>query len=438
MTLQSRASDIAYPDSGSLAAFLNLQCITVFYYTFSSFFLRLCIYLLNLQSPRGSEAIPFFILEILVMASRNPTKRQKTSFKTPLVRHSNNSLSESLARSSRTPCVHPFGFSQLQPGKHVNFDQQSSRGSSDVKFDRASSTAPTSRAVSNGPSVSVAVAENDIDIQDREESDSLDEVIMAVDLRDKGTVGCCYYVAREEKLYLMEDVKYGGIDVIGALKLHVMPTTILLSSRVDESVESYLNQDQGVHESVNGDVERFHLPYILETRPSPEFYFEAGKSKLVNLRLGSDSEAHISFLAPGDTDIYEHYVDGDEPGYTRHQGKLLKLSARIDIESRLTMGCAGAVISYIQRRKAVDHLPGDLDSNMAFRISAIAMFNLDGIMFMNSDTLAALQILQSEVHPQAHNQGPTNTNSGSKEGLSVYGLFQNLARTPQGKHLLRQ
>lgn len=58
--------------------------------------------------------------------------------------------------------------------------------------------------------------------------------------------------------------------------------------------------------------------------------------------------------------------------------------------------------------------------------------------FLNSDTLAALQIIHSEVHPQAQNQGPTNTNSGSKEGLSVYGLFQNLARTPQGKALLRQ
>lgn len=57
---------------------------------------------------------------------------------------------------------------------------------------------------------------------------------------------------------------------------------------------------------------------------------------------------------------------------------------------------------------------------------------------MNADTLAALQILQSEFHPQAHNQGPTNTNPGSKEGLSVYGLFQHLARTPQGKHILRQ
>ena len=58
--------------------------------------------------------------------------------------------------------------------------------------------------------------------------------------------------------------------------------------------------------------------------------------------------------------------------------------------------------------------------------------------WINADTLAALQILQTEVHPQSHQQGPTNTPSGSKEGLSVYGLFSPLARTPQGKDLLRK
>lgn len=92
------------------------------------------------------------------------------------------------------------------------------RGSSADIYEKDKSTGPMSRVVFNGPPVSVAVAENDIDIQDREESDSLDEVIMAIDLRDKETVGCCYYVAREEKLYLMEDVKHGGIEVIGACK----------------------------------------------------------------------------------------------------------------------------------------------------------------------------------------------------------------------------
>lgn len=44
--------------------------------------------------------------------------------------------------------------------------------------------------------------------------------------------------------------------------------------------------------------------------------------------------------------------------------------------------------------------------------------------------------MHSQTHPQSHNQGPSA--SGSKEGLSIYGLFHNLARTPQGKHRLRQ
>ena len=59
--------------------------------------------------------------------------------------------------------------------------------------------------------------------------------------------------------------------------------------------------------------------------------------------------------------------------------------------------------------------------------------------FVNSDALASLQIVQSEPNPNSHSQGPSNSKgtSGSKEGLSIYGLFHHLARTPQGKALLR-
>lgn len=46
--------------------------------------------------------------------------------------------------------------------------------------------------------------------------------------------------------------------------------------------------------------------------------------------------------------------------------------------------------------------------------------------------------MHSQSHPQSHNQGPSRASSGPKEGLSVYGLFSHLARTPQGKQLLRQ
>ena len=64
------------------------------------------------------------------------------------------------------------------------------------------------------------------------------------------------------------------------------------------------------------------------------------------------------------------------------------------------------------------------------------MFTLSSQMFINSDTLASLQIMQSENHPNSQMQGP-NT-SGSKESLSVFGLFFHLASTPQGRRRLRR
>lgn len=42
----------------------------------------------------------------------------------------------------------------------------------------------------------------------------LSEVVMAVNVGKRGTVGCAYYLAREEKLYFMEDVQQGGVDVV--------------------------------------------------------------------------------------------------------------------------------------------------------------------------------------------------------------------------------
>jgi DNA mismatch repair protein MSH5 len=73
-----------------------------------------------------------------------------------------------------------------------------------------------------------------------------------------------------------------------------------------------------------------------------------------------------------------------------------------------------------------------------FRISTLEMFSLRETMFVNADTLHSLQILGAESHPASHNRGPTKASSGAKEGLSVYGLFHHLARTTQGRFLLRQ
>lgn len=50
--------------------------------------------------------------------------------------------------------------------------------------------------------------------EDPEADDTLNEIIMAVDLKPRGTVGCAYYVARNETLYLMEDIEVGDVEVV--------------------------------------------------------------------------------------------------------------------------------------------------------------------------------------------------------------------------------
>lgn len=44
--------------------------------------------------------------------------------------------------------------------------------------------------------------------------DDLGQVIVAIDMRESGTIGCSYYSAQEETLYLMGDIRFAGNDTI--------------------------------------------------------------------------------------------------------------------------------------------------------------------------------------------------------------------------------
>ena len=126
--------------------------------------------------------------------------------------------------------------------------------------------------------------------------------------------------------------------------------------------------------------DEFALPYIIECRPSPEFAYETGKNKLATLDLSGNGDPETSFLTPGDDDNYGAYDNAYEVGYTRRRGDTLRLSAWIDMESRLTIGCAGALLTYIGRRKSVEYLPNDATSDAFFRISLMESFSLQDIM----------------------------------------------------------
>ncbi|KAK0798959.1 hypothetical protein LTR75_009366 [Friedmanniomyces endolithicus] len=330
-----------------------------------------------------------------------------------------------------TQCTQPDGvkFSDLavKPSRQSLADSLQGKGRkrASSRLASAQSERPVSVASSHtsaGDARSRATTE--APPEDHEDhAENLSEVVMAVNLTERGTVGCAYYVAREEKLYFLEDVKLGGPNIVDQLKLFIDPTVVLVSTRCDEEVINRLDpESRKSGASTDGrSTDQTRLPYMLECRPGAEFGYDSARNKLVNLRLGQQGGPRVTFVVPGD-------------------GQLLRLSGWINVESRTTVGCAGAVLSYLQRRRTTAYLPHDQASAGMFRIATVEMFSLSGSMFINADTLLSLQIMSTESHPNAQYQGPAGKgwSSGAKEGLSVYGLFHHQAKTSQGRALLRQ
>ncbi|KAF2639892.1 hypothetical protein P280DRAFT_402438 [Massarina eburnea CBS 473.64] len=294
-----------------------------------------------------------------------------------------------------------------------------------------SSAQSRSRHASSGLSSGRRPTESDFD-----NGDALSEIIMVVDLQRRDIVGCSYYVASDETLYFMEDVQCGGADIVDALRVYIDPTIVIISTKTDDVVSHKLDPEGRSDASESGDHDQYRLPFLLEVRPPSEFSYGSAKSKLANLRLGDGHAYRRDFKVPGDNVLDESAHAGEEA--LGQQGQMLYLSGLIDMDSTLTIGCAGALLSYLQRRRAAAYLPGDPEAHQLFRISKLEMFSLRNTMFINADTLQSLQVLENESHPNSHNQGPTKANSGSKEGFSVYGLFHHLARTSQGRLRLKQ
>ena len=97
-----------------------------------------------------------------------------------------------------------------------------------------SQSSPTKRT--QGPSTSEAAQdeaqqERQRTVDELEEDDTLHEVMMAIDMRNRDTIGCCYYVAREEKLYFLSDITYGGLDIIDTCKFQELKYSELISKQ---------------------------------------------------------------------------------------------------------------------------------------------------------------------------------------------------------------
>jgi len=225
------------------------------------------------------------------------------------------------------------------------------------------------------------------------------------------------------------------------VKFQIKPTILLFPSRLDD-VEK-LNSEEG-------DI----VPYSVQVRPASEFAYDNAKRKLIALRIGEENGPVVNVP----TDMH------DVAGEDQMRGNLLRLVAWINTDSRITVGCAGAVLSCLQRKKAAGMYGNDVNERL--QIGSIEMFSmadvmcvnlfydgevLTGVRFVNADTVCGLQIFESESHPNFHMQG---RGGRGKEGLSLFGKqcfvlicrslsingsgIMNSTRSPLGHRMLKQ
>ncbi|KAK4212833.1 putative MSH5 protein [Rhypophila decipiens] len=259
------------------------------------------------------------------------------------------------------------------------------------------------------PSPASSTVRTRLEVLEENKSDVLNEVIMALDMRKDGRIGCAYYVAMEETLFIEEDTPLGGLEVASTLIMRVQPTTIMIPNRAPQDLVLLLEKDaEGLNDQGGS--------YILRHLTAAEFDYDGAKESLVRVDLGYDVPDPIKITTedPGDDMV-------DCLGSSLHN-KLMRLGETINLSSYASIGCAGAVLSDLDRRRAVQDSDFYAEPGTSFQIKELAMNTPMSILQISADALVSLQIVRSELRPDYQVSNPSE--SKTKHVLSLADYFR--------------
>ncbi|KAL5041643.1 hypothetical protein BDW71DRAFT_217621 [Aspergillus fruticulosus] len=176
--------------------------------------------------------------------------------------------------------------------------------------------------------------------------DDVDQVIAAIDLREAGTLGCSYYSAPEKILHLLGDIGHSNTGIIDTLVIQIKPTILLTSTRLD-----HFNRDGQWPKGENS--ARPYLPYQLDVRLFQEFNHSNAKRKLIALVILSKHEERFKFLVPHNRLVHADKLDAENLDFTLEEGRNLHMASFFDLENKVTLGCADAILTYLQRQSLI-------------------------------------------------------------------------------------
>ncbi|KAK4648770.1 uncharacterized protein QC761_113960 [Podospora bellae-mahoneyi] len=255
---------------------------------------------------------------------------------------------------------------------------------------------------------------------------------MAVNMDREGKVGCAYYSAVDETLFLEDDIAMGGIETVETFLLHLEPTSVLISNRAADSLVQFLEPNaQKFDDDQTSRTDKG--PYILRHLVSAQFNYDTARELLANVGIFSDESQ--------EPDPLQVQSGEEEPiqciGSSSHI-KLVRLARIINLESQLSVGCAGAVLTDLERRRAVEEESGSgEEGKVPFRVKRIKMNLSTDTMLLGADALISLNIIRPHIQAIPGLRGSSDE-PRAKENLSVADLLASLASTTQGKQKVRQ
>ncbi|KAF8938585.1 MutS protein msh5 [Dissophora ornata] len=248
------------------------------------------------------------------------------------------------------------------------------------------------------------------------------EIIMAINVKGR-SLGCSYYDGYLSKLFVMQDMvecisishmdcnNSGAVNMIQTIKVQVRPTLILTNTRLDENFLNTLKFDDTGRETK------------IEVRPGGDFSYPVAKSKLISVSINKRRSGKGSMSSTERGPLFSELDESTQEAQ-------LQLSNVIDLQSVESVGCAGAIISFLSRHGVFQR--ASKVGQMPPTIFAIESFAVESFMFINPNSLSSLQVFEDESHPSMH-----SSIRGRKEGLSLFGIL-NQTKTSQGKYLLKQ
>ncbi|KAF5632203.1 DNA mismatch repair MSH5 [Fusarium sp. NRRL 52700] len=313
---------------------------------------------------------------------------------------------------------------------HVNSDGLSSRGGSTRPRARNPSSSIRHNSASRNQEQSPDSKTPDADTRAQSSSEPIQhETVMAIDLKENSTIGCAYFSTTDGILHVSEDIATASLDIAEQFLIHIQPTSLLVCARAPANFRDQLEKiatSEGASRGV-----------IFRGLQSSEFSIETAQERLISFDSQALSATGIVFS----TGIGEDGSEESIPGLSQPESQAfrqLRYGGCINMNSQVSVGCAGALLGDVLRRRSAGFLPDGQVAGVLFRVVDIRMFSLNTYMYVSTDALLSLQILQTELHPNSQAWGPDANKSNSKESLSVYGLFHHLACTPQGRAQLRQ